>query len=149
MIKTIPISAMFIALGLMVFLPKTSYAWGDDHQVRDDGRSHHEHGYRAHRNPDLTLVSGMDTIDRRVLIAGDVDQPEEVIDQPVQVIEVTAPDPTINEQANDDITVNVPNSSGGYTAITLKRWGNAYLGPQGEMYYPFPQISQLKAVYGI
>ncbi len=20
-------------------------------------------------------------------------------------------------------------------------WGNAYLGPQGELYYPFPEIS--------
>ena len=58
MVKTVKISVIFLALTL-VFLPKASYAWGDRHR------------FHSHRNPDLTLVTGMDNIDSRVLIASD------------------------------------------------------------------------------
>src|ERR1700691_3305043 len=36
--------------------------------------------------------------------------------------------------SGDTVTINVPNSSGGYTAVVLKRSGNGYIGPQGEFY---------------
>jgi len=45
-------------------------------------------------------------------------------------------------------TVNVPNSSGGYTAVLIKRSGNGYIGPQGEFYPEFPKVSLLKLMYG-
>ena len=48
----------------------------------------------------------------------------------------------------DSITVNIPNNKGGYTAVTLKRSGNGYIGPQGEFYPEFPKVSQLKVIYG-
>jgi hypothetical protein len=49
--------------------------------------------------------------------------------------------------AEESFTVNVPNSKGGYTAVTLKRSGNGFIGPQGEYYTEFPKIEQLKAMY--
>ena len=45
-------------------------------------------------------------------------------------------------------TVNVPNDTGGYTAVMLKRSGNGFIGPQGEYYPQIPEMSQLKAMYG-
>ena len=45
-------------------------------------------------------------------------------------------------------TVNIPTSKGGYTAVTLTRSGNGFIGPQGEYYTEFPRIDQLKVMYG-
>lgn len=45
-------------------------------------------------------------------------------------------------------TVNVPNRWGGYTSITIKKRGNGFIGPQGEYYQEFPQIEQLRLMYG-
>jgi hypothetical protein len=47
----------------------------------------------------------------------------------------------------DSFTVNVPNNSGGYTTVVIKKSGNGYVGPQGEFYAAFPTIAQLKAMY--
>ena len=49
---------------------------------------------------------------------------------------------------DDVFTVNIPNSQGAYTAVTLKRSGNGFVGPQGEFYTEFPRVEQLKAMYG-
>lgn len=45
------------------------------------------------------------------------------------------------------ITINVPNSNGTYTAVTLVRRNNGYIGPQGEFYSGNPTIDQLIALY--
>ncbi len=47
----------------------------------------------------------------------------------------------------ESFTVNIPNSKGGYTAVTLKRSGSGYTGPQGEYYSEFPRVDQLRAMY--
>jgi len=44
-------------------------------------------------------------------------------------------------------TVNIPSSKGGYTAVTMKRSGSGFIGPQGEYYTEFPRIEQLKVMY--
>ena len=46
------------------------------------------------------------------------------------------------------ITLNIPNHKGGYTAVMLKRSGQGFIGPQGELYEEFPSVEQLKVVYG-
>jgi hypothetical protein len=51
------------------------------------------------------------------------------------------------EAESDSFTVNIPNSKGGYTAVTLKRSGKGFVGPQGEYYTEFPKIEQLKIMY--
>jgi hypothetical protein len=68
-----------------------------------------------------------------------VQQPVVVAQQP----EVIAP--TVQEDA---FTINIPNDKGGYTAVTLKKSGNGFIGPQGEFYPEFPKVSQLKVIYG-
>jgi hypothetical protein len=45
-------------------------------------------------------------------------------------------------------TVNIPNSRGGYTSVTLRRSGSGFIGPQGEYYPNFPSVEQLKMMYG-
>ncbi|MFA5143437.1 MAG: DUF6515 family protein [Candidatus Omnitrophota bacterium] len=55
---------------------------------------------------------------------------------------------TVASNSEESFTVNIPNSKGGYTAVTLKRSGNGFIGPQGEYYTEFPKIEQLKVMYG-
>ena len=45
-------------------------------------------------------------------------------------------------------TVNIPNSRGGYTSVTLRRSGNGFVGPQGEYYQNYPSVEQLRVMYG-
>ena len=47
------------------------------------------------------------------------------------------------------LVVNVRNSNGSYTPVTLRRVGNVYVGPRGEQYLSVPTEDQLKAVYGL
>ncbi len=46
------------------------------------------------------------------------------------------------------IEVNVPNSDGTFTKVTLFRHGSGYKGPQGEYYQGNPTVDQLRALYG-
>ena len=64
-----------------------------------------------------------------------------VVAQPAQVVPTTT-------YSGDTVTLNVPNSSGGYIAVVLKRSGNGYVGPQGEYYDQIPTTEQLQAMYG-
>ena len=73
---------------------------------------------------------------------------------PPVVTAVPAPPPVTTTEntpaaANSDtFTVNIPNAKGTYTAVTLKRSGNGFVGLQGEFYTDFPRVEQLKAMYG-
>jgi hypothetical protein len=132
-------------LALLIFLPTLSYAREDQHG-RDAGHSHHG-GYHDW-NPGLTLVSGMEGIDSRVLVAGDLNPSAEDVVEQMPVYEPSSP--VSNPQDDGSyFVVNVPNKTGGYTPVFIQKWGNGYLGPHGELFYPFPGISQLKAMYGI
>jgi hypothetical protein len=55
--------------------------------------------------------------------------------------------PAASASADESFTVNIPNSKGGHTPVTLKRSGNGFIGPQGEYYPEFPRIDQLKVMY--
>lgn len=50
--------------------------------------------------------------------------------------------------SGETVTVNVPNANGSYTAVTLVRRNNGYVGPQGEFYLGNPTVDQLKTLYG-
>lgn len=50
--------------------------------------------------------------------------------------------------SENEFTINIPNAKGGYTAVTLRRSGQGFTGPQGEYYPEFPRIDQLKVMYG-
>ena len=61
----------------------------------------------------------------------------------------SAPAVTVTpNETTDVLTVNIPNERGGYTAVTLKRSGNGFIGPQSEYYSEFPRVNQLRAIYG-
>ena len=52
------------------------------------------------------------------------------------------------EQAQNTVTMMVPNSNGSYTAVVLRRYGNAFIGPRGEYYTMLPGDAQLRQIYG-
>jgi hypothetical protein len=58
------------------------------------------------------------------------------------------------EQANqamiqaNTVVINVTNSNGSITPVTLTRQGNLYVGPKGEQYTSLPTEDQLRKVYG-
>jgi len=53
----------------------------------------------------------------------------------------------VNEIAST-LVINVQNSNGSFTPITIRRVGNQYVGPRGEYYNAIPTQQQLKTVYG-
>lgn len=59
-----------------------------------------------------------------------------------------APVPQYQAQVPGTLTINIPNSRGGYTPVTLTRSGNGFVGPQGEYYADNPTVEQLKVLYG-
>jgi len=73
-----------------------------------------------------------------------------VVPQPVVYVQ---PEPVVVAQpqqvvdTQDAFPVNIPNNSGGYTTVVIKRSGSGYVGPQGEFYSKFPTVAQLKTMY--
>ncbi len=50
--------------------------------------------------------------------------------------------------AANTVVINVANSNGSITPVTLTRQGNIYVGPKGEQYTTLPTEEQLRKVYG-
>ena len=83
-----------------------------------------------------------------------VQAPPVIVQQPV-LVAAPAPAPAGSAavaiaaipDTQNEFTVNIPNSQGGYTAVTLKRSGKGFTGPQGEFYPEFPKVEQLKTMY--
>jgi len=74
----------------------------------------------------------------------------QVVAAPTMVVQapVTAVQPAPPVEAQGTFTINIPNNSGGFTAVVIKESGNGYVGPQGEFYAEFPKVAQLKVLYG-
>ena len=53
----------------------------------------------------------------------------------------------VQDQANT-VIINVTNSNGSITPVTLTRQGGSYVGPRGEQYTSLPTEEQLRKVYG-
>ena len=72
-----------------------------------------------------------------------------VVAAPVQNTSTATVTPnSLSATQQDIITVNIPNSQGGYTAVILKRAQGGFTGPQGEFYPEFPSVEQLQVMYG-
>lgn len=54
----------------------------------------------------------------------------------------------VQQQANTTV-VNITNSNGSVTPVTLRRSGNVWVGPRGEQYMSMPTPEQLKPIYGM
>jgi hypothetical protein len=97
-----------------------------------------------------------DYYDTGVILSSPVVETPEIIEQPAPTVVTTAPNYPTTEivpaqtttDTDNEITINIPNSAGGYTSVLMKRSGNGFVGPQGEFYSEFPKVSVLKAIYG-
>ncbi len=103
-------------------------------------------GHQSHDTAAGMLIGGAVGAVTGAAVGSTIQKPVEpepvVVEQPAQV---AVPSTTY---AGDTVTVNVPNSNGGYTAVVLKRSGNGFVGPQGEYYDQVPSTTQLQAMYG-
>ena len=54
----------------------------------------------------------------------------------------------VQQEANTTV-VNITNSNGSITPVTLRRSGNMWVGPRGEQYMSIPTVEQLKPIYGM
>lgn len=70
---------------------------------------------------------------------------------------VVVPAPLINSRVMNvsniyasqaTVTVNIPDSRGGHVPVTLIKYKDGYIGPQGEYYSGNPTIKQLVVLYG-
>jgi hypothetical protein len=65
-----------------------------------------------------------------------------------QVEPATVAQPVPVTTSTESFTLNIPDQSGGYTQVIIKRSGTGFVGPQGEYYPEFPSVAQLQAMYG-
>jgi hypothetical protein len=140
---------------------------GDHGRGRGDYRGNHGDGgrsYRGHydggrhcgyyRNPRGELVFGLlglgilaavvSSAERPVYVQSTpvvVQQPQVVYVQRPMVVQVEPPPPAT-------VTINIQNSNGSFTPVTLHPVGSQWVGPRGEYYDALPSIGQLRPVYG-
>ncbi|OGX11617.1 MAG: hypothetical protein A2351_02100 [Omnitrophica bacterium RIFOXYB12_FULL_50_7] len=67
-----------------------------------------------------------------------------VVTPPPSVVSSNAP---AVEAPEKTIVVTVPNPNGSYIPVTLQKYSDGYVGPNGEFYPDYPTIDQLKAMY--
>ena len=71
---------------------------------------------------------------------------------PPEVAPPPAPEPKVASEpgpASDNaITINIPNSKGGFTSVKLVKSKDGYKGPQGEFYPDHPTVDELRVLYG-
>lgn len=67
---------------------------------------------------------------------------------PAAPIMPAAPVAQPQEQGAGTAVINVPNTHGTFTPVTLTKYGNGYIGPQGEYYEGNPTVEQLRTLYG-
>jgi len=107
-------------------------------------------GHQSHDTGAGMLIGGAVGAITGAAVGSQIQKPEPpqqvIVAQPAGVVVAQTP-PSVT-YAGDTVTVNVPNSNGGYTAVVLKRSGNGYVGPQGEYYDQIPTTAQLQAMYG-
>jgi hypothetical protein len=67
-----------------------------------------------------------------------------VVTPPPSVVSSNAP---AVEAPEKTIVVTVPNPNGSYMPVTLQKYSDGYVGPNGEFYPDYPTIDQLKTMY--
>jgi hypothetical protein len=103
-------------------------------------------GHQSHSTGAGMLIGGAVGAVTGAAVGSTIQKP--VYEEPAPVVVAQPEAQPTTTYSGDTVTVNVPNSSGGYTAVVLKRSGNGYVGPQGEYYDQVPTTAQLQAMYG-
>jgi Glycine zipper/Prokaryotic membrane lipoprotein lipid attachment site len=104
-------------------------------------------GHQSHDTGAGMLIGGAVGAVTGAAVGSQIQKPVVEEPAPVVVAQPAAVVPTTTYNG-DTVTINVPNSSGGYTSVVLKRSGSGYVGPQGEYYDQIPSVEQLQAMYG-
>jgi len=156
--NTFKILFAVLIISFFIIRPVLSYAdWnGHDGHSNNGGHSHdsghHDGGHHDHGYIGVNLSVWPDNYyygatyyppDDDVLVSPPIYQ---VVEPQQSPLIVAAETPSVED--TDNFTINIPNAKGGFTAVTLKKSGNGYIGPQGEFYPEFPKVSQLKVIYG-
>ena len=81
-------------------------------------------------------------------VAAPVVAAPEAVSAPAAIPTPPAAQPPAQTQLPETLIVNIPNSKGEYTKVTLKKSGNGFVGPQGEYYEGHPTVERLKVLYG-
>jgi hypothetical protein len=74
--------------------------------------------------------------------------------QKSEIITSSRAEPNPAESSGDGIaigkavTINIPNSKGGFTAVRLVKYKDGYIGPQDELYTNHPTVDKLRVLYG-
>jgi len=97
-------------------------------------------GAIAGRSTEATLIGGAVGGGAGYLIGNERDKKKERERTDSQI------QPLRNEA--NTVTVNITNSNGSISPITLQRQGTGYVGSRGEFYPSLPTEAQLKTVYG-
>jgi len=103
-------------------------------------------GHQSHDTGTGMLIGGALGAATGAVVGSQIQKPQ----PPPEPVVVAQPAPVVPTTiySGDTVTINVPNSNGGYTVVVLKRSGTGYVGPQGEYYIQLPTASQLQAMYG-
>jgi hypothetical protein len=125
---------------------------------RDYGRSYHGYSdggrhYGYSRNPRGDLVFGLVGIGIAAAVISSMGRAETVVvSQPVYVqpepprVVYVEPPRVIQQPAL--VTINVQNSNGSFSPVTLRSVGSQWVGPRGEYYEALPTVGQLRQMYG-
>jgi hypothetical protein len=125
---------------------------------RDRGRSCHGYydggrHYGYYHNPRGELVFGLLGIGVAAAVISSMNRSETVVVQRPVYVQPDPPrvvyvqQPVVVEQPST-VTVNVQNSNGSFTPVTLRQIGERWVGPRGEYYDAVPSVGQLRPTYG-
>jgi len=132
---------------------------GDYHGGRGDYRGYYDGGrhYGYYRNGAGELVFGLLGLGVAAAIVSSMNHPAMYVEQPAQVlyqVPQVVEQPIVVQQVQNEppqpatMTINIQNSNGSFTPVTLRQIGAQWVGPKGEYYNAVPSVGQLRPVYG-
>ncbi|MEI6563002.1 MAG: hypothetical protein WCO42_01700 [bacterium] len=138
---------------------------GDYHGGRDGGghydrgRSYYGHNdggrhYGYYRSASGDLIFGLLGIGVLAAVVSSIERPAPVYVQESVVVRQTPQVIYVQQPVQVEIprpmtmTVNIQNSNGSFTPVTLRQSGSQWVGPKGEYYDNMPSVGQLRPVYG-
>ena len=121
----------------------TAFAWGG-HWSRTSRR--HKRSYLHSNYYALPIVGGLTYLYLYSLANRKQETTYYVMPSTVERVIVSSERPIRGR--SESVVINIPNSNGSYTQVTLTKSGDGYIGPQGEYYTGHPTVEELKVLYG-
>jgi len=143
------LSIMVLCASLIISQSGQALAWDHRASHSDHSREGHHTSERAYFHPYysvIPLIGGLTYLYCQSMAQRQRETTYVVVPAPTSTFVIA--DGDYDEAPADILEINIPNSNGTYTKVTLRRSGNSYIGPQGEYYRNRPTVKQLKALYG-